>query len=95
MRAQGAAPLPCSPKLLRIEMHNKTQGSASLHPPVLHRRKGQQTVTLLTVHDLFNFDFSLNYKVNESLCCTSMQTDFSVPLFTDFSHEATLITLTG
>lgn len=76
-------------------MHNKTQGSASLQPPVLHKRKGQQIVTLLTVHDLFNFDFFLDCKVNESLCCTSVQTDLTVPLFTHFSHKATLITLTG
>lgn len=37
-------------------MHKK-QGSASLEPPVLHKLKGQQVVTFLTVHDLFNFDF--------------------------------------
>lgn len=95
MGAQGAAPSLAAPNCWGLEMHDKTQGSASLQPPVLHKWKGQQIVTLLTVHDLFNFDFFLDYKVNESLCCTSVQTDFTVPLFTNFSHKATLITLTG
>lgn len=86
----------CSPKFLRIRNAHKTQGSASLQPPALHKPKGQQIVTFLTVHDLFNFDFfSLHYKVNESLCCTSAQRDCTAPLFTDSSHKATLITLTG
>lgn len=69
-------------------MHNKPQSSASLQPPVLQKRKGHQIVTFLTVRDLLNFDFFHNYKLNESLCCTSVHTDFTVPLFTNFSHKA-------
>lgn len=47
----------CSPKLLRIRNAHKTQGSASLQPPVLQKQKGQQIVAFLIVPDLFNFDF--------------------------------------
>lgn len=58
MGAQGAAPSLAAPNCLGLETQDKTQGSASLQPPVLHKRKGEQIVTWLTVHDLFNFDFS-------------------------------------